>query len=60
MPAYRVYTVTTDGHIAGPAQMIECADEQEAVGNAAHLTNGKSVELWDGARFIVRFPSDEK
>jgi len=40
--------------------MIECADEQEAVGNAAHLTNGKSVELWDGARFIVRFPSDEK
>jgi hypothetical protein len=45
MPAYRVYTVTTDGHIAGPAQMIECADEQEAVGKAAHLTNGKSVEL---------------
>jgi hypothetical protein len=58
MPAYRVYVLTTDGHIAGPAQVIECADDQEAIGKAVPLTNGKSVELWQGARFIVRFPSD--
>jgi hypothetical protein len=32
---------------------------QEAIGKAAQLANGKSVELWEGARFIVRFPSDE-
>ena len=38
---------------------VECADDQEAIGKAAQLTNGKSVELWEGARFIVRFPSDE-
>ena len=58
MRAYRVYVVTTDGHIAGPAQVIECENEQDAIGKAAQLTNGKCVELWDGARLIVRFPSD--
>ena len=46
-------------HITGPAQVIECENEQQAIGTAAQLTNGKSVELWEGARFIVRFPSDE-
>ena len=59
MQAYRIYVITTDGHITGPAQVIECENEQQAIGTAAQLTNGKSVELREGARFIVRFPSDE-
>jgi len=29
------------------------------MGKAVRYTNGKSVEPWSGARFIVRFPSDE-
>jgi hypothetical protein len=58
MPHYRIYVTTTDGHVAAPATVVECADDQEAI-EAAQLTNGKSVELWEGARFIVRFPSDE-
>ena len=59
MPHYRIYATTTDGHVAAPPTIIECADDQEAIGKAAQFTNGKSVELWEGARFIVRFPSDE-
>ena len=59
MPYYRVYFFTDDGHISGPPHVIECADDQEAMGKAIQCTNAKSVELWDGARFIVRFPSDE-
>ncbi len=59
MPHYRIYVTTTDGHVAAPATVVECADDQEAIGKAAQLTNGKSVELWEGARFIVRFPGDE-
>ena len=43
----------------GPPHVIECADEQEAIGKAAQAANGKVVELWDGRRFIVRFPKDE-
>jgi hypothetical protein len=31
MAAYRVYVLTADGHIAGPATVLECADEHEAV-----------------------------
>jgi hypothetical protein len=59
MPHYRVYFVADDGHISGPPHVIECADEQEAIGKAAQAANGKVVELWDGKRFIVRFPKDE-
>jgi hypothetical protein len=58
MPHYRVYFVSDDGHISAPAHVIECEDDQEAIGKATQLTNGRSVELWQGARFIVRLPSD--
>jgi hypothetical protein len=51
--------ITTDGHISGPPHVIECEDDQEAIGKAVQYTNGKSVELWNGARFVVRFPKDE-
>ena len=60
MPHYRVYVTTPDGHVTAPATVLECTDDQEAIGKAAQLANGRSVELWEGARFIVRFPSDER
>jgi hypothetical protein len=59
MRPYRIYVVTNDGHITAPPHIIECADDQEAIGKAVHYTNGKAAELWECARFIVRFPSDE-
>jgi hypothetical protein len=51
----RIYVTTTDGHVAAPPTVVECADDQEAIGKAAQLTDGKAVELWEGALFIVRF-----
>ena len=59
MPHYRIYVTITDDHVTAPPTVVECADDQEAICKAAQLTNGKAVELWQGARFIVRFPSDE-
>jgi hypothetical protein len=59
MAHYRIYVTTTDGHVTAPPTVVECADDQEAIGKTAQFTNGKAVELWQGARFIVRFPSDE-
>jgi hypothetical protein len=56
---YRIYVTTIDGHVTVPATIIECVDDQEATLNAAQLINGQAVELWEGARLIVRFPSDE-
>jgi hypothetical protein len=56
---YRVYVLSDDGHISGPPHVIECEDDQEAVGRAAQYTNGRTVELWNGSRLIARFPKDE-
>jgi hypothetical protein len=56
MPHYRVYVTTTDCHITAPATLIECDNDQEAMGKAEQFVNGRAVELWEGARFIVRFP----
>ena len=58
MPHYRVYATTPDGHVTAPPIVIECADDQEAVGKAARFTNGTAIELWEGARLVVRFPQD--
>jgi hypothetical protein len=57
MPHYRIYVTTTDGHITAPATLIECDNDQEAIGKAKQFVNGRDVELWEGARFIVRFPA---
>lgn len=34
MPHYRIYVTTTDGHVTAPPQVIECTDDQEAIGKA--------------------------
>ena len=31
--------------------VVECADDQEAIGKAAQFTNGKAIELWEGALY---------
>jgi hypothetical protein len=55
----RVYKTTNDGHILGPALVIECEDDQLAIGKAARAANGCAAELWEGARLIIRFPGDD-
>jgi hypothetical protein len=59
MPQYRIYSLGPDGKISGPAEVVECADEQDAIDKASQAANGKAAELWEGARFIAYFPSDE-
>ena len=49
MAHYRIYVTTTDGHVTAPATGIECADNQEAIGKAAQLGDGRAVELWERA-----------
>jgi hypothetical protein len=55
MTHYRLYSVGRDGHYLGPAQIIECADDEEACRKASQFVNGCEVELWEGARFITRY-----
>jgi len=58
MPPYRIYYTDRDGHHSVPSDVVECADDQEAIGKAAQAANGKAVEPWNGSRLIVRFPRD--
>ena len=47
MPTYRIYSVTSDGHIGGPAAVVTCENDQEAISRAQQLKNGHDVELWE-------------
>jgi hypothetical protein len=57
MQRYRIYTVGSDG-LFSSAQFLECVDEQEAIQKARQFVDGHDVELWDGDRFVARFPRD--
>jgi hypothetical protein len=53
MAHYRIYVTTIDGHITAPPTVIECTDDQEAIGKGRSAHHGKSVELWE-ARALSR------
>jgi hypothetical protein len=53
MPWYRIFEINADGHIAGPAKVIVCADDEKAVEQAKRLKNGEIVEVWHGKRRIA-------
>jgi hypothetical protein len=54
MPDYRLYTLKNDGHIAGPPKILQCADDQEAIAEAKKLLDGLDIEIWQGARVVIR------
>jgi len=53
MAEYRAYTVGIDGHFVGFTALV-CADDAEAINRAKGLVDGHDIELWSGARFIIR------
>ena len=55
---YRAYIVGDDGHFSS-CRAFRCADDSEAVIWAKQLMDGHDVELWSGARFIVRLPTHD-
>jgi hypothetical protein len=50
---YRVYTVGANGHFIGFEPLI-CCDDEEVIAKAKRLVDGHDVELWNGARLVVR------
>jgi hypothetical protein len=53
MPEYRVYSISADGGIAGPPRIVDCRSDGEAVAEAALLLDGKTLEIWNGARRVA-------
>jgi hypothetical protein len=60
MAEYRAYIVGDDGHFISFEGFI-CVDDSEAIDKAKRLVDGHDVELWSGARLVIRlqFTSDE-
>jgi hypothetical protein len=52
MTAYRIYVVNPEGHVSDPPQIVECADDQEAVRQARQYLDTKPLEVWDGAKRV--------
>jgi hypothetical protein len=59
MPEYRAFPLK-NLHIAGPAHIIECATDQEAIVAAKQLMNGLDMEIWDAGRLVATLAHEEK
>jgi hypothetical protein len=58
MHFYRIYYLGKGDHISTPRHSGR-RRRSGTLGKAPTAANGKVVELWDGSRFIARFPQDE-
>jgi hypothetical protein len=54
MPEYRIFTLTKERRIAGPAEVIDCASDKHAVEEAKILMNDHDMEVWQGSRIVMR------
>jgi hypothetical protein len=53
MAEYQAYTVGRDGHFSGFEPLV-CSNDTEAIEKAWRLVDGYDVELWSGARLVIR------
>jgi len=61
MNTYRAYPISQDGHIAGPAVIIEAPTDQEAVSTAQQQANihEHPVEVWHSTRRVILLEPDK-
>ena len=57
MPTYRIYIVGRDGSFLGAAEVVECVDDNEAIGTASQIASGLGAEIWDQKRFVAQLPA---
>jgi hypothetical protein len=54
MPAYRIYWLDQNNHITEADCLIADSDDIVRNGAGAHLGSAPAVEVWHGARMVVR------
>ena len=54
--SYRIYTIGRGGHFLGGPDVVECADDKEAVEKAMQLAGDLDVEIWDDKRLVTPLP----
>ena len=45
MPTYRIYIVGRDDSFLGAAEVVECVDDNEAIGTASQIASGLGAEI---------------
>jgi hypothetical protein len=57
MAHYRIYLLGPDGHIVAAAQLVDLANDSEALLFAQQVAAGFSgAEVWNGAQMVCRVP----
>jgi hypothetical protein len=59
MPEYYLYTIKKDGHSAEPPKVVECQDDEAAVKKAKQLLDDRLIEIWEGARVVMRLDPNQ-
>lgn len=60
MAEYRAYFVGNDGHFDGFEPLV-CDCDDDAVAKVYQLLrDGKDIELWSGARLVIRLRASKK
>ena len=54
MAEYRFYPIQKDGHLLGPPRIMDLSDNDAAIKAAKGLTDERPLEIWQGARKVVR------
>jgi hypothetical protein len=54
--SYKVFFLDEAGKIK-KSKALRCADDEAAIAEAHRLADGRTLELYDGCRLVVRLPS---
>lgn len=56
MKDYRIFRLTSDGNVAGPAIVERCGTDVDAVKAARKHLRSQQLEVWDGSRRVAILP----
>jgi len=57
---YRVFCLGHDGHIAGPATLIDSLDDGVVIEEAKQFLDGRVLGIWEFARLVARLDPSQK
>jgi hypothetical protein len=60
VPQYRVYRMTPEGRVGGPADIITCKDDDEATARARSKLSDKDLEVWQADRRVARLKCGDR
>lgn len=54
--SYRLFFLDDQGRIK-KSKELDCADDEAAIAEARRLADGRTLELFDGCRLVLRLPA---